>query len=181
MGNVVGLDASGGRAVPNRSDGIVVDKPSVTVGGLAGAIVGTASPGNSIAACTISGEGNLISGKGGYGIDFFYFGGSSALAAGNVVGLDVSGSKSLTGSIVGTSSTSLFSTTASQAITGGGNLVSGNRRGIDVAGVLDQVSGNVVGQNASGSNAVPNEDFAVVVENDSITGGGVGGSIAASS
>ena len=74
QGNVIGLDVTGTNRIGNNSDGIRISTTFARIGG------------------ANAGEGNVISGNGGSGIQFSSSAGSSAVIQGNWIGTDASGS-----------------------------------------------------------------------------------------
>ena len=164
----LGTDASGRTSVPNS--GFDIDIEGVS--------------GNTIGGKT-SGAGNVISG-GGLGI--FINGGSGDVIQGNLIGTDLSGEHALNarGSgielINGASGVLIGGTTTSAR-----NIISGNGGdGIDLAAPLSVgsgpavgtlIEGNYIGVDATGLNALPNNQ-GVVIEGGStgnVVGGGGGG------
>ncbi len=83
QGNVIGLDVTGTNRIGNNSDGIRVSATHARIGG------------------TNAGEGNVISGNGGSGIQFSSSAGNNAVIQGNWIGTDVSGTLNLSNGIYG--------------------------------------------------------------------------------
>jgi parallel beta-helix repeat protein len=78
LGNLIGTDASGTRAIPNGLDGVFInDAPNNTIGG------------------TAAGAGNLISGNGSVGIQLFGPLTRGNVIEGNALGLDSAGRPTL--------------------------------------------------------------------------------------
>ncbi len=156
-GNIIGLNAAGDTAVPNLFDGILGRANNLVIGG------------DTIA------ERNIISGNGSDGIEssFFY---SGHTIQGNYIGVSQDGS-----SDIGNGSTGI---TATDSQIGGlnpgeGNIISGNGDvGLDISS--GTIQGNLVGLNASGTSAIPNDTggisaFGTAVEENIISGNtGVG-------
>jgi parallel beta-helix repeat protein len=150
VGNRVGTDASGAKAIPNDWCGVYVGSASFTR-------VGGTSPG----------EGNLVSGNP-CGIEVGGPGGNVGnLVLGNLVGTDINGMQPLPNVYSGVSLGS-----GGRAIVGGAtaaerNVISGNGwpngwpGGIDIAGDYHVVSGNYIGTDASGAAAVGNRGVGI--------------------
>jgi titin len=158
LGNLIGTDLTGSKAIPNWQDGVDIYASSVTVGG--------SSPG----------AGNLLSGNLQAGIRVAR--GSVAVIQGNRIGTDVTGTRAV-GNAVGVAGG--FSSLSGITTLGGtqvnqGNLISGNTvTGVQVLGFGMLVEGNRIGTDASGSQAVPNGDGVTVVNyiiNSNVTIGG---------
>ena len=136
--NLVGTDASGARALPNLGDGVSLAGPNNTIGG------------------TGAGAGNVISGNSGDGISVT--GGNNSLLN-NLIGTNAAGTAALGNGFSGIS----LDQTAGNVIRG--NVVSGNGvgpnggDGIDLTGSGSQgnlIQANLVGTDASGARALPN-------------------------
>ncbi len=161
LGNYIGTDASGSSPLPNNSQNGVY---------LAGAT-------NDTIGGTGAGAKNVISGNL-TGIDLAS-GTTGILVLGNDIGTDPSGLESVPNAygveISGTARNTIGGGTG-----GAGNLISGNTFwGIFLtAGAFDnQVLGNLIGTNASGTNALPNGGDGVLVS--SSLGNTIGGTAAA--
>lgn len=81
IGNYIGLDVTGTKAIPNQSGSGVFQSMYNRFGG------------------TRPGEGNIISGNSGNGVRFFGMGSVHAILMGNLIGLDASGEKPVGNSI----------------------------------------------------------------------------------
>jgi hypothetical protein len=139
IGNHVGTDASGTKALPNET-GILVGAAFNRIGG------------------TAPGEANLISGNNNLGI--VVSGGPGNVVLGNLIGTTNDGDAALgntTGVVVG--SANLGTIVES-------NLVSGNREGIGMGGDSDFVIGNVVGLNLNKTGSVPNNGHGVYISGE---------------
>jgi titin len=141
LGNLIGTDAGGAAALPNRDAGLALFQSA------ADNLIGGPGPG----------EGNVISGNGGAGI-YLSENASDNRIQGNRIGTDVTGS-----SPVANSNGVVLGRGTVQNLIGGsnsgeGNLISGNRLyGIYQYSVApNQVLGNRIGTDLSGSNALPN-------------------------
>lgn len=145
LGNFIGPDVTGTAAIPNGWSGLAIG------GGARGNVIG--SP--------ISGAGNLISGNGQYGVAINDLNTSGNLVQGNQIGLDATGALALANSWAGVAvgngaSSNLIGGTGSNA----GNTVSGNLNyGITLVGTNttgNLVQGNRIGLNAAGTQALGN-------------------------
>jgi parallel beta-helix repeat protein len=139
QGNIIGLDATGAKPLPNSADGVNSDVAATTIGGPSPA------------------ARNLISGNAGSGITF----GSdvsTAIVLGNYVGLDVSGAIPLGNKADGVRSFAA-STTIGGPDAASRNIISGNAgSGINLgAGVVNAtIQGNYIGLDVGGLNFAPN-------------------------
>ena len=150
-GNEIGTDAAGTAAVANSGDGILVESSNATIGG------------------TASGDANVISGNGSYGVDIEA---TDCLVAGNEIGTDAGGTAAVANSFggiyVGASGATIGGTASGDA-----NLISGNGRyGIVIDASDCLVAGNDIGTDAAGTAAVPNADAGIDVF---ATGATIGG------
>ncbi len=147
----VGTDASGTVAVPNQY-GIEFAGTGTLIGGI--------------------GTGNVISGNTAIGINIYA--GRKQFIVGNYVGLDATGTTALPNGTRGIS----MATTADSNIIGGtdagaGNVVSGNlQRGISLNSKHNIVQGNILGMNATGTQALVNGQTAIYIDADSNYVGG---------
>ncbi len=144
-GNFLGTDASGENAGPGNQIGVYINCGSGnTIGGLA------ATPG--------TGAGNLISGNTVHGVQVTS-GGTGNLIAGNLIGLDSTGTTTVPN---GSEGVSLFfagtGNSIGGAVPGAGNVLSGNGfEGIDLSatnGAL--VAGNLIGTDITGTHKMGN-------------------------
>jgi Ca2+-binding RTX toxin-like protein len=150
INNYIGTDVTGTVAVPNGFEGVGIDGAnSNTVGG------------------PLAGNGNLISGNSGRGVDIF--GGSSGtVVEGNLIGTDVTGTLAL-----GNQQEGVLIDQASTNNTVGGtsaaarNIISGNAPdGLRIGSggsTGNVIEGNYIGTNASGAAALANGDFGVEI------------------
>ena len=139
-GNLIGVDASGTRAIPNSVGGISANNlllNSVIIGG------------------TATGSRNVISGNSGYGLRIVR---GTVLAEGNLIGTDISGTQDLgnvgIGLIIAGSSNNVVR----------GNTVSGNNGGgIDLQSGSSNnlLTANVIGTSASGNAGIANGTVAL--------------------
>ena len=150
LGNYIGTDATGSRAVSNGSSGLTLFNNShdITIGG------------------TNAGALNLISGN--WGDAIYLEGASNIVVQGNYLGTDHSGSAAIANSGSG-----LQALAGSQAITIGGtnpaarNLISGNLGdGLTLNGLSNSVvQGNYIGTDLSGSLVVSNTGSGIDIFN----------------
>jgi Bacterial Ig-like domain (group 3) len=159
QGNLIGTDATGTSSLSNVDDGINDQGIDSTIGG------------------TASGAGNLLSGNGGAGLDIFGIDNisgpqSSDLVQGNLIGTDITGSRSLPnggdGITVGGYDDVIGGTAA-----GAGNTISGNvDDGLDITGLYELVEGNDIGTDSTGAKALPNASGIVLNSSTQDTIGG---------
>jgi len=145
------IGAIGATAMGNKENGVAIS------GGAGGNTIGPGNliSGNDVSGVLISGaNGNVVQGND-IGTDA---GGSSAL--GNEFGVDINAAAS--GNVVGGTAA------------GTRNVISGNAFGVDLASGGNVVEGNFIGTDATGTKAVANEFFGVVITNGS--GNTIGGS-----
>jgi hypothetical protein len=150
-GNYIGINAAGTSALANGSDGVEVNGPNDTIGGIS------------------AGAGNVVSANGRYGI---LIASSGTLVQGNSIGTNAAGTSALgnanEGILVDASTNTIGGTSA-----GARNVISGNGAdGIDIAGPGTTVQGNYVGTNAAGTNALPNSGSGIEILADNNTIGG---------
>ncbi len=158
QGNFVGLNASGTTAQANGSWGIFVDgSPNTTIGG------------------ATNGKRNLVSGNSQGGVAIIGGTATGATIQGNWIGTDITGSldrgNALSGVYVGDAAgfggvTSTGS--ASQSVIRD-NVISGNDNAglwINSGANNTQVYGNLIGTNASGSEALGNTDCGIYVQSN---------------
>jgi hypothetical protein len=154
QGNRIGTDATGTQALGNRTgvDMFMIGAVHVTVGG------------------TAAGAGNLISGNAGDGISILD--GGSEVIQGNLIGTDATGTQALgngEGILVAGSLNPLVTIGGTTA--NAGNLISGNHGlGIDFGHASAVVQGNLIGTDATGTQALGNGTGIFAFE--SITMGG---------
>lgn len=177
QGNYIGTNATGGAAVPNRGDGILLnDSPDNVIGGTYGVSVG--------GACT--GACNLVSGNGYNGIGLWYANASGNQILGNYVGTDVAGTAALANFNIGVELNESPNNTVGGTTAETRNVLSGNGG----AGVLltgsactgNVVAGNFVGTNAAGTAGIGNEKMGISIgyspgifsANNNIIGGTTG-------
>ncbi|HYB97660.1 MAG TPA: Calx-beta domain-containing protein [Candidatus Limnocylindrales bacterium] len=156
--NYIGLDSTGAGGAGNTGTGIAVDGSFGTVGGSTAA------------------DRNVISGNGGNGMTI----GANATSndiLGNYFGTNPAGTAA-----IGNGSYAIRSFGAGNSIgsnaAGGGNLISGNARGISLESENPEgtsIRGNIIGLNAAGTAAIPNSYHGIEVYSD---GNFIGGTFA---
>jgi hypothetical protein len=150
QGNYIGLASNGTTALPNAGSGIYIeDGPqSNTIGG------------------ALAGQGNLISGNGGDGIQFYGSGSSDNAVEGNYIGVASNGVTAVPNSGIG-----IYlefgpqSNTLGGTLAGQGNVISGNGGdGVQFYGSgtsYNTVQGNYIGTTKSGLGPLGNGGVAV--------------------
>jgi titin len=145
QGNYIGVDATGTNALGNLQNGILI---SAAAGNLIGG--------------THSGAGNLLSGNGQAGVYLMYPGAAFNRVVGNRIGTDASGTKALA-NLFGVVILGATSNWIGGLEAGSGNLISGNSsNGVHITfgpgggGSFNQLAGNWIGTDASGTNALAN-------------------------
>jgi parallel beta-helix repeat protein len=151
-GNYIGTDASGTEALGNSGDGVHIRGRNNTVGG------------------DTDGERNIISGN--YdGVTILFSGATGNTISGNYIGTDASGTKDLgnTGGGVGIGGQN---NTVGGDADGERNVISGNGgAGISIADADNTISGNYIGTNADGTEALGNGGNGVYISSqNSIVG-----------
>jgi hypothetical protein len=154
LGNFIGVDKDGVFAIGNGADGV-----NLSVGASSNDIGGAGD-----------GEGNLISGNLGNGVQMQSSGTDFNRVEGNLIGTDVSGAVALANSNYGVSiSMSAYFNTVGGNSSGEGNVISGNAGGgVLVAGLSTDytyVQGNLIGLDAGGVAGLPNGSHGVLIEN----------------
>ena len=156
--NNIGLAVSGTNALPNRGDGIILEGCSANFVGAAGA-------------------GNLISGNNGSGVVLNGVTACSNVFQGNFVGTDLAGLRAVANLSSGFLLKGARCNQIGGAASGAGNLISGNAtNGVflsDSNSWGNSVSGNMIGTDRTGSNAVPNVFNGVFITGRSNLVGGV--------
>ena len=170
LGNIIGTDAAGTRALSNGNDGITI------INGAVSNVIGGSVPG----------AGNLIAGNGDRGITIEGLGSDDNRVLGNTIGTDATGKKALANSGGGI----VIMAGARNNVVGGDapgtrNLISGNddeNAETDEAGVFIQdadtagnrVLGNYIGTDATGVGRLGNGDAGIVLAvgaHDTVIGG----------
>ena len=158
-GNKIGTDITGTLALPN-SHGVEIANGATnnTIGGLTG------TPG--------TGAGNIISGNTVAGV---YMGNETGnVVAGNLIGTDLTGAHALSDDFGVYFDIETTDNTIGGTAAGAGNLISGNIDGIDNA-TADVIAGNKIGTDITGTVALPNTTFGVILVSDSTIGGTAAG------
>jgi titin len=158
QGNLIGTDLHGVAAIPNHYAGL----------GVSGA------PNNSIGG-SAAGAGNVISGNGDPNTEAAIYlvgvGATGNLIQGNKIGTDVTGTLALRNAHEGIYAANAGPNTIGGAVAGAGNIISGNgSRGIFIDhGWGTTIQGNLIGVDATGTNALANGStiFAAAVEFES--------------
>ncbi|MBS1569049.1 MAG: HYR domain-containing protein, partial [Bacteroidetes bacterium] len=151
-GNYIGTNANGAGAIPNADAGIRLSGASVnnTVGGTSGSAA------------------NLLSGNDGFGIHITDNGSSNNVVAGNLIGLNASGTAALGNSKNGVRlDEETWGNMIGGATVAARNVISGNSDyGINIRHIStsgNTVRNNYIGTNANGTAALSNGGFGVVV------------------
>jgi CSLREA domain-containing protein len=142
-GNFIGTDVSGTLALPNNGDGVRIEgAPSNTIGGAG------------------NGLGNVISGNSQNGVEITDVDAPQNLVQGNFIGTDATGTMALANALDGVLLDDAPNNTIGGMAAGAGNVISGNvRHGIEIQGaaaVQNQIQGNYIGTDATGSVALGN-------------------------
>jgi CSLREA domain-containing protein len=163
--NFIGTDVTGLRDLGNAEDGINIDSAS-----------------NNTIEGTESGAGNLISGNDAHGVNIVgtvFDSSSGTTIQGNFVGTDASGTADLGNRFAGIRISEAVNTLVGGTTPSMRNVISGNDAdGVGIAccnGTGNQIQGNYIGLNASGTAALGNSSYGVVVF---APGNVVGGAIA---
>ena len=157
LGNFIGTDATGERAVPNRANGVLIDGSSNnTIGG------------------TAVGAGNVISGNSGAGVHIDP-GATKNLVQGNFIGTDATGKLAVPnvadGVLIGESSNNTIGGTA----VGAGNVISYNRG--DGVSFSSGARSNVVQGNNISVNSGAGVSFGLGTTNNVVQGNMISGNI----
>lgn len=161
VGNLIGTDATGSRALPNNRDGIVVhSSPNIRIGGPS------------------ERERNVISGNNLYGVEILAPGAQGATLVGNYVGTDAAGLKAVPNGRSGILIYNTWNARIGGPGAGDGNLISGGaragvnldgsvREGYDWTGVghahSNLVQGNLIGVDRTGERPLGNELRGILV------------------
>src|SRR5438105_16632 len=149
QGCYIGTNAAGTAASANGAGGIRVNAVGVTVGG------------------TASGNGNVISGNTGNGIDIVS---GSGMILGNFIGMSATGNASISNTGDGVKISGSAAGTVGDIVTGARNIITGSS-GIEVTGGSATIRGNYIGLYVSGSNG-PGTGTGVKITGGSVTIGG---------
>jgi hypothetical protein len=151
QGNYIGTDVSGTMALGNSFGVFIFSAPNNTIGG------------------TASGAGNLISGNNGDSVQIFGSSGTMNQVQGNYIGTDVSGTADLGNARFGVYILDAPSNTIGGTASGARNVISGNTYGVAIEGdgaTVNQVQGNYIGTDVSGTMDLGNASFGVWVVNE---------------
>jgi len=175
-GNYIGTDVTGTLEMPNRYDGVYIyDSSNNTIGG------------------TQPGDGNLISGNGGYGVwigTYEYEGNPVGnVVQGNLIGTDVTGTVALGNARGGVFFEGADDTTIGGATPEARNVISGNLgdaitlTGYEAICAGNVIQGNFIGTDVTGTFDLGNDGHGVLIEwaSDTLIGGttqGAGNTIA---
>ena len=162
VGNYIGTDVTGTRAVSNSLAGVRVQACSNFIGGVT------------------AGSGNVVSGNGQEGIWLVGTNGSAVgnVVQGNFVGLDATGMNSLGNGNAGVAVSDAAANQIGGATAGARNVISGNgNNGIFLIGasaIGNIVQGNYIGTDKTGTVAVGNVQDGIVLQN--VSSNQIGGS-----
>ncbi len=156
--NLVGTSAAGSAALGNSQRGISID-------GAPGTVVGGAA------------NGNVIAANGLNGVVIFGVGATGNTIAGNYIGTDATGSSRMGNTGAGVLVTAVSNNVIGGTASGTGNVISSNDQGILIElGAADTlVAGNRIGTDVSGTIALGNRVYGVVIQNGPV-GTIIGGS-----
>jgi titin len=143
LGNYIGTDATGTRAIRNGLNGVLITGPSNTIGGSA------------------AGARNVISGNTQQGVFVNGTGATDNLIQGNYIGTDASGTSEVSNGLRGiTVANGASNNRIGGTDAGAGNLLSGNlQNGVELTGdstTGNVLQGNLIGTDATGTRALPN-------------------------
>ena len=166
LGNRIGTDRTGTAAIANAMDGVLVqDAADNTIGG------------------TVAGAGNVISGND--RTDGIYILDRGApversQVQGNFIGTDANGTAALGNGLDGIFIEQAPTNTIGGTLPGARNIISGNAdEGLNIFGsdaTGNQVQGNFIGTDVTGTVALPNVDDGVLI--DGAPGNTIGGAVA---
>jgi hypothetical protein len=157
-GNLIGTNAAGTAALANVGSGIAIGGSNHTIGGTTAAARNLIS-GNTFQGVVLQGTGNVV--------------------RGNYIGTNLAGAAAIPNTSGGIRAISTTSGTIGGATAGAGNLISGNSSNgilLDANTSALLITGNLIGTNAAGSAAVPNQGSGVSLGG---TGHTLGGNTAA--
>ncbi len=163
QGNFIGTDFTGTAALSNVADGITLSGgANNTIGG------------------TNAGAGNIISGNGKAGVYLQNTGAGNNLVAGNYIGTDASGKVGIGNVFAGITLSAANSNQVGGNLPAARNIICANKQdGIFMTNnsTGNMVTGNYVGVDATGSNAVPNlfNGISISASGSNIVGGTAGG------
>jgi beta-lactamase superfamily II metal-dependent hydrolase len=155
QGNYIGTDVTGTADLGNSGKGVLIHGSNNTIGGMA------------------AGAGNVISGNDREGVMILDSGATGNQVQGNLIGTDVSGTADLgnsdNGVVIYGSGNTIGGTVA-----GARNVISGNLSGVAIAasGTGNQVQGNYIGTDITGTADLGNSYFGVSISGSNNTIGG---------
>ncbi len=162
-----------GTAEPDFAGTPVVEVDGTNAGVTSGLVLGAGAAGSTI-------RGLAINRFGYEGIDII--GGGNNTIEGNYLGTDVAGAVDQGNGFYGIWVSDSTSNQIGGTAVGVGNVISGNRYGMVIAGAGstgNMVEGNRIGTNAAGNAAVPNDFHGVLIQNGA-TGNTIGGTASGS-
>ncbi len=151
-GNYIGTDVNGTADLGNSSRGVYIsDAPSNTIGG------------------TTAGAGNVISGNDSGGVVIVGSGATGNVVQGNYIGTQADGASALGNGLHGVFINSAPSNTIGGTTAAARNIISGNgQNGIRIIGsgaTLNEVLGNYIGTDVTGSADLGNSSIGVYINN----------------
>jgi hypothetical protein len=161
-GNYVGTDASGGGAIANTGDGILINNAvgtGVMANNTIGGTTGTTPGGTCTGAC------NLISGNTANGAGLWHGGVTGTVFSGNFVGANASGTSAIPNGNIGLEINETANNTAGGTTAAARNILSGNGgAGLFLTGAGatgNAISGNYIGTNSAGTVSVGNKRMGI--------------------
>lgn len=153
QGNLIGTDPAGSGAVKNRTGVSIIHA------------LGFAARLNTIGG-TAPAERNVISGNDWDGVYVAGSGASENQIVGNFIGVDLSGAADLGNGRSGVVLTTEAHDNVVGSVGGGRNVIGGHSMyGVHINGAAENyVRGNYIGTNASGTAAVPNDGFGILID-----------------
>lgn len=150
-GNYIGTDETGTRARPNQFYGV---------------IIGSNGSQSNLIGGTVPEDRNVISGNESHGVAL-NFPTLDNRIVGNFIGTTASGTETLPNNGNGVFLSSVRENIIGGTTAGSGNVISGNRRhGVSIeASLNNQVAGNYIGTDVTGSVALPNGQSGIMVSN----------------
>jgi len=151
QGNFFGTDSTGSSAIANAGDGVTFQDAN-------GNLLGGSS----------AGAGNLISGNGEGGISFFSA--TNNVIQGNLIGVNSAGGAAVANQFAGITLVTSRSNTIGGVSDGALNVISGNKKDgvfMTTNSVGNVISGNYIGIDSTGTNALPNFFNGVTINNAS--------------
>ena len=158
LGNIIGLTADGETALGNSGIGVFIQ------GG-----AGASGAPNTIGGTT-AGARNVISGNPSHGVAIDGSGTDFSVVSGNYIGTDKDGDTDLGNTFEGVIiSSGAQNNTIGGTTVGAGNVISGNRKGVEILGANtdnNTVQGNIIGLAADGVTALGNSQNGVFIRSD---------------